>query len=117
MSAYFQHSDARIFPQPTEFIPERGLEDVTEEMKNNYVPFSRGSRYCLGMNLSYCELSHVLAALFRPGGPDFDLYKTDESDVRPVHDFPFSLPKLESGGCEGDISLSRAVTKLLSLRY
>ena len=49
MSAYFQHRDARIFPRPQEFIPERWLADVTPEMKMNFIPFSRGSRYCLGM--------------------------------------------------------------------
>ena len=49
MSAYFQHRDPRIFPNPMEFKPERWLQDVTPEMEKNFIPFSRGSRYCLGM--------------------------------------------------------------------
>ena len=50
MSAYFQHRDPTIFPRPLEFLPERWLdENVTPEMKNAYIPFSRGSRHCLGM--------------------------------------------------------------------
>ena len=49
MSAYFQHRDSQIFPRPMEFLPERWLEDVTPAMNYNYIPFSRGSRYCLGM--------------------------------------------------------------------
>lgn len=49
MSAYFQHRDPVIFPKPMEFIPERWLKDVTPEMQHNFIPFSRGSRYCLGM--------------------------------------------------------------------
>lgn len=49
MSAYFQHRDPRIYPRPLEFLPERWLGDVTPEMKNSYIPFSKGSRHCLGM--------------------------------------------------------------------
>ncbi|KAL8663897.1 MAG: hypothetical protein Q9202_003446 [Teloschistes flavicans] len=98
MSAYFQHRDARIFPRPDDFIPERWLDNVTPQMLHNYIPFSRGSRYCLGMNLAYCELNFILSALFRPGGLSFDLYETDETDVKPAHDLIVPLPKLESKG-------------------
>ena len=49
MSAYFQHRDPNIFPRPMEYLPERWLKDVTPAMERNYIPFSRGSRYCLGM--------------------------------------------------------------------
>jgi cytochrome P450 len=48
MSAYFQHRDPSSFPQPDTFIPERWLGEITPAMKLNYIPFSRGSRYCLG---------------------------------------------------------------------
>lgn len=49
MSAYFQHRDPSVFPRPLEFLPERWLGNVTAEMKNSYIPFSKGSRHCLGM--------------------------------------------------------------------
>ena len=49
MSAYYQHRDPNIFPQPDKFVPERWLKDVTPAMKKNYIPFSKGSRHCLGM--------------------------------------------------------------------
>lgn len=49
MSAYFAHRDAGIFPSPQEFKPERWLGNVTTEMNRNFIPFSRGSRHCLGM--------------------------------------------------------------------
>ncbi|KAJ9216495.1 hypothetical protein DTO166G4_2083 [Paecilomyces variotii] len=98
MSAYFAHRDPRIFPRPQEFIPERWLGNVTTEMDRNFIPFSRGSRHCLGMNLAYCEVNHIIAALFRPGGAEFDLYETDETDVIPAHDLIVPLPKLESKG-------------------
>ncbi|KAF7126040.1 hypothetical protein CNMCM5793_002399 [Aspergillus hiratsukae] len=98
MSAYFLHRDPRIFPRPMEFIPERWLGNVTPEMNRNFVPFSKGSRHCLGMNLAYCEVNYIIAALFRPGGAEFELYETDETDVIPVHDLIVPLPRLESKG-------------------
>ncbi|KAI0526193.1 cytochrome P450 family protein [Xylaria bambusicola] len=98
MSAYLQHTNPEIYPRPYEFIPERWLENVTPLMTKNYVPFAKGSRNCLGMNLVYCELNFVLAALFRPGGPDFELYETDESDIAQVHDLVIPLPKLDTKG-------------------
>ncbi|KAI8623119.1 cytochrome P450 family protein [Xylariaceae sp. FL1651] len=98
MSAYLQHTDPSVFPRPFDFIPERWLDGVTPQMTKNYVPFSRGSRNCLGSNLAICELNFILAALFRPGGPDFELYETDASDVVQAHDFMLPLPKLDTKG-------------------
>jgi hypothetical protein len=40
----------------------------------------------------------VLAVIFRPGGPVFDLFETDESDIIQAHDYMIPLPKLESKG-------------------
>lgn len=44
------------------------------------------------------EMSLVLAVLYRPGGPEFELYETDETDVKHVHDFLIPLPKLDTKG-------------------
>lgn len=49
-------------------------------------------------SLAQAELYSALAALFRPDGPELELFETDESDVTRVHDFIISLPKLESKG-------------------
>jgi hypothetical protein len=49
-------------------------------------------------SVAYCELNFVISALFRPNGPDFDLYETDESDVKPAHDMVVPLPNLKSKG-------------------
>lgn len=49
-------------------------------------------------SLAHCEINLIISALFRPGGLDFDLYKTDESDVMPVHDLIVPMPKLDTKG-------------------
>ncbi|KAM5467008.1 hypothetical protein MauCBS54593_005628 [Microsporum audouinii] len=98
MSAYFMHSDANAFPEPDKYIPDRWLGKITPETHRSYVPFTRGSRNCLGMNLAMSEMSLILAVLFRPHGPKFELFGTDESDVKQAHDFLIPLPKIDTKG-------------------
>lgn len=49
-------------------------------------------------SLAHAEMNHMLSALFRPGGPRIELFKTDETDVTPAHDFLIPLPKLKTKG-------------------
>ncbi|KAI9891308.1 MAG: hypothetical protein M1814_002821 [Vezdaea aestivalis] len=98
MSAYLMHSDPKIYEKPKEFIPERWLGDINPAMNRSLVPFSKGSRNCLGMNLAYVELNFVLATLFRPGGPDIELFETTERDTTQHHDYLIPLPRLDSKG-------------------
>ncbi|KAJ3576080.1 hypothetical protein NPX13_g3817 [Xylaria arbuscula] len=48
MSSYFMHTDPDVFPEPFNFAPERWLGAINPQMNRNFVPFSRGSRTCLG---------------------------------------------------------------------
>ncbi|KAF2866147.1 cytochrome P450 [Massariosphaeria phaeospora] len=98
MSAYMMHTDERVYDEPFKFKPERWLDNVTPAMNRSLVPFAKGSRNCLGMNLAYVELNLVLASLFRPGGPELRLHETDESDIVQSHDYLIPLPKLTSKG-------------------
>jgi cytochrome P450 len=98
MTAYFQHTDPEVFSDPFRFVPERWLANVTPQMTRNLVPFSRGSRNCIGMNLATAEVNMMLAALFRPGAPKFDLFETDETDVVAEHDYIVPLARLDSKG-------------------
>lgn len=44
--------NAQIYSDPREFRPQRWIqasEDELERMSRSYVPFSRGSRMCLGI--------------------------------------------------------------------
>jgi cytochrome P450 len=98
MTAYFQHTDPAVFPDPYSFVPERWLGNVSLQMTRNLVPFARGSRNCIGMNLAMAEINFMLAALFRPGAPQFALFETDETDVVAVHDYIVPLARLDSKG-------------------
>ncbi|KAH7135134.1 cytochrome P450 [Dendryphion nanum] len=64
---YMQNIDAKTFPDPFRFDPERWLanpETVTAREKQ-MLSFSRGSRSCIGINLAYATLHLTTAHLFR----------------------------------------------------
>lgn len=111
MTQMFIMQDPNIFPRPKEFIPERWLEPEHRGnclkdtkfpephlAKKFLVPFSRGSRACLGMNLAYAEIFLTIGTLMRPGGLEFELFETDLSDIETVHDFFNPSPRLDSKG-------------------
>ena len=49
MSAYMMHTDTDVYPEPFKFIPERWLGNNNPLLNRNFIPFSKGSRNCLGM--------------------------------------------------------------------
>ncbi|RVD85055.1 uncharacterized protein DFL_003386 [Arthrobotrys flagrans] len=64
-SHYFYHTNPNIFPEPLKFHPERWLAEDTRELERYFMPFSRGARVCIGLNLAWGELSLALARLIR----------------------------------------------------
>lgn len=94
------NNDEDIFPQHEKFKPERWINPPPTKdgssLERYFVCFQKGSRSCLGINLAYAELYLALAAVFRTF--TFELYQTDESDVRLAHDFFLPSPKLDSKG-------------------
>ena len=49
-------------------------------------------------SLAHHELKFMLAALFRPGGPQLELFETDESDVEVVRDYFAGFARADSKG-------------------
>lgn len=98
MSAFMMHTDSEVFSDPFKFHPERWLGDYSPRMNRNFVPFTKGSRNCLGLNLVQAEMNLVIALLFRPGGPKMTLYQTEESDVALHLDWVIPVPKADSRG-------------------
>ncbi|KAF2466572.1 cytochrome P450 [Lindgomyces ingoldianus] len=103
MSAYLMHSNPDIYPSPHSFVPDRWIGDIDPAMNRSWVPFCRGSRNCIGMNLAMAEMSLILAVLFRPNSPKLELFETDESDVTLVHDFLIPLPRLDTKGVRATV--------------
>lgn len=93
-------NDASVFPDPKTFDPYRWLQSTPEQleaMNRAYVPFSRGTRGCVGINLAYAEIYIVLAAVVRRF--DLELYDTiKERDVDFARDCFIALPTKGSKG-------------------
>ncbi|OAL53484.1 cytochrome protein [Pyrenochaeta sp. DS3sAY3a] len=84
------------FPDPDEFEPERWLPEFQKESqiklaKSAFVPFSLGSRGCLGKNIAYMELTTALAQImFRSdwratSGPLGNVGETEVKDAEVVN--------------------------------
>ncbi|KAL1603567.1 hypothetical protein SLS60_005155 [Paraconiothyrium brasiliense] len=58
------HSTAIWGPDADEFRPER-WENVTEQQKNAFIPFSYGPRACVGRNVAEMELALIVGTVFR----------------------------------------------------
>src|SRR5215471_10593727 len=66
MQSYTTHRDRHVFPDPETFKPSRWLSgNVTQDMNELFMPFSKGARVCLGVNLAWMELKITTAALLR----------------------------------------------------
>jgi cytochrome P450 len=59
---YSTHHNKEIFSHPFEFNPDRWL-NTTPDMKEAYMPFSRGSRMCIGIHLAIMELKMIVASI------------------------------------------------------
>ncbi|KAH8804926.1 trichodiene oxygenase [Xylogone sp. PMI_703] len=101
MSAYIIHRNEAIFPNPSEFVPERWLDENNKrrrELDNYLLTFSKGSRQCLGMQLAYCELYICTAALVHRVLSHMQLYETTKEDIEYDHDEIIGQPRRESKG-------------------
>ncbi|KAL8726092.1 MAG: hypothetical protein Q9166_006929 [cf. Caloplaca sp. 2 TL-2023] len=90
-----------IFPAPSNFIPDRWLEPSSTEhqdlMRKAFLPFNKGPRMCLGLNLAYANIYHNISALIMR----FDLELVDtlrERDVDMVRDHFVMKPTRGSKG-------------------
>ncbi|KKY18718.1 putative benzoate 4-monooxygenase cytochrome p450 [Diplodia seriata] len=86
--AYTAHRDPSLFPDPEEYRPERWLGDKTSEMQAAFIPFSAGSRGCIGRNITYLEQTVLIATLvrrydFELPSPDWELEREEAFNVWP----------------------------------
>ncbi|OJD36692.1 cytochrome p450 [Diplodia corticola] len=91
MSPRDLHNNPAIFPDPQRFVPERWLAHEADPerrrvMDRYWVPFSRGSRNCVGLELAKQEMCLVAGNFFRRFA-EVELFETTERDVRVEHDW------------------------------
>jgi len=99
MTSVLMHHNESIFPESYSFIPERWADqpDAGRSLERYLVPFSKGSRQCIGINLARAELYLTLATVFRRY--DMELFETTrERDVDLKHDMFLPQPSYESQG-------------------
>jgi cytochrome P450 len=67
MQCYTTQRNPEVFPNPHVFAPDRWLSKSgpTEEMKSMFMPFSKGTRACIGSHLAMMELKLTTATLVR----------------------------------------------------
>lgn len=66
MWTYFGHHDARWFPDPERFDPDRfAPENMTEMAKKAFVPFGAGTRTCIGKHFAMMEARLLLATMLQ----------------------------------------------------
>ena len=97
MSTIDVHDNTRIFPDPYKFDPSRwqGPHPPFKYL----VPWGKGSRACVGMELAKAEILTTLANMFRRSGREIELFDTvRERDIDTVYDVFNPLPSRESNG-------------------
>jgi cytochrome P450 len=64
-SPWLVHHDARWWPEPERFLPERWATEDAERPRLAYFPFGAGPRLCIGEQFAWTEAMLVLATLAR----------------------------------------------------
>lgn len=92
---YLQHFDEEVFAAPFTFNPDRWLAQDILRQEQSLVPFSTGSRACLGLNLANAEIYIGLATTVRW----FKASRVLDKDLNTVTHFTRSVP----GGLRVDL--------------
>ncbi|RYO97533.1 hypothetical protein DL765_011134 [Monosporascus sp. GIB2] len=89
------HSNPEIFPDPSAFQPERWVNPVDRKFANRYLmPWGRGTRLCLGVELAKIDIYLTVSRLFSPNsGFSMVMYDTNAEDWKTYHEFFAGFPK------------------------
>ncbi|KAK2747755.1 hypothetical protein FQN57_001785 [Myotisia sp. PD_48] len=85
MTNFLLHRDEGVYPNPTQFDPQRWLNtDGPKKNDRTFAPFSKGTRHCLGLHLAWAEMYMVLAAIVQRF--DLDFTGVQPEDFEPTSD-------------------------------
>lgn len=67
VNTYSLHRDAKYFPEPNAFIPERFSHDSSKPDRHpfSYIPFSAGLRNCIGQKLAMMTVKIIIATILK----------------------------------------------------
>ncbi|KAE8153238.1 cytochrome P450 [Aspergillus avenaceus] len=93
---YFVHMDPNIFPDPERFNADRWIEASNNGVRLNrfLVPFSKGPRMCMGMNLAYSVLYQMFATMIRRF--DVEIHNTTPESIRITRELVTGLPDTDT---------------------
>ncbi|MEX2546930.1 MAG: cytochrome P450 [Chloroflexota bacterium] len=81
MSQWARQRDAKAFPEPDAFTPERWIGGFERELRRgDYFPFGMGPRQCMGASFANLELALAVATLRRR----FSFETTSSEEVKAV---------------------------------
>jgi cytochrome P450 len=84
MSQWIMHRDARYFPDPTKFDPDRWLPEKSQKLPRfAYFPFGGGPRQCIGASFAMMEATILLSTIAQR----FSMTTMPGQDVTPVPSF------------------------------
>ncbi|KAI8624134.1 benzoate 4-monooxygenase cytochrome P450 [Xylariaceae sp. FL1651] len=98
MSISHMHLNPEVFPGPMRFDPERWLGDIEERhrLERHFVPFSRGTRNCLGPNLAWAEMYIMLSQCL--SRMDLEPFETTNEHIEFYSDMFLAEPKYWKDG-------------------
>ncbi|CAJ2507266.1 Uu.00g084520.m01.CDS01 [Anthostomella pinea] len=89
------HNDSSIFPNAQEFQPGRWAGVEERRRLNRYLlPWGRGTRLCLGMELATIDTYLTVSRLFSPNaGFSMYMYQTKDEDWKAYHEWFSGFPR------------------------
>ncbi|KAI0016236.1 cytochrome P450 [Xylariomycetidae sp. FL0641] len=89
------HNDPSIYPEPEKFLPDRWATPEERRRLNRYLlPWGRGTRLCLGMELATIDTFLTVSRLFSPNsGFQMQLFHTQDEDWKAYHEWFSGFPK------------------------
>jgi hypothetical protein len=49
-------------------------------------------------SIAWMQMYFAISQVYQPGGPDIELFESNESDIRLAHGYVFPQPRLDSEG-------------------